>query len=70
MPLIIGRDDTVGGPRKIHRLAAAYRRRSGLTDVTTLIYPDIRHEVFNDVTRDEVIADLIAWIDRHLPPSG
>ncbi|GAA4071210.1 monoacylglycerol lipase [Microbacterium laevaniformans] len=68
--LMIGRDDTVGGPRSIHRLAAAYRRRSGLTDVTTLIYPDIRHEVFNDVTRDEVIADLIAWIDRHLPPSG
>ncbi|EPD84696.1 MULTISPECIES: alpha/beta fold hydrolase [unclassified Microbacterium] len=64
--LMIGRDDTVGGPRSIHRLAEAYRRRSGLTDVTTLIYPDIRHEVFNDVTRDEVIADLIAWIDRHL----
>ncbi|ODT25362.1 alpha/beta fold hydrolase [Microbacterium sp. SCN 69-37] len=64
--LMIGRDDTVGGPRSIHRLAEAYRRRSGLTDVTTLIYPDIRHEVFNDVTREAVIADLIAWIDRHL----
>lgn len=68
--LMVGRDDTVGGPRSIHRLAEAYRRRSGLTDVTTLVYPDIRHEVFNDVTRDDVIADLITWIDRRLPRRG
>jgi len=65
--LMVGRDDTVGGPRSIHRLADAYRTRSALTDVTTLIYPDVRHEVFNDVTRDEVIADLLAWIDRRVP---
>lgn len=68
--LMVGRDDTVGGPRSIHRLAEAYRRRSGLTDVTTLVYPDIRHEVFNDVTRDQVIADLLAWIDRRVPRHG
>jgi len=65
--LMVGRDDTVGGPRSIHRLADAYRTRSGLSDVTTLIYPDVRHEVFNDVTRDDVIADLLAWIDRRFP---
>jgi len=65
--LMVGRDDTVGGPRSIHRLADAYRTRSRLSDVTTLVYPDIRHEVFNDVTRDDVIADLIAWLDRRFP---
>lgn len=68
--LMVGRDDTVGGPRSIHRLAQAYRTRSGLTDITTLVYPGIRHEVFNDVTRDEVIADLVAWLDRRIPARG
>src|SRR5690606_23035415 len=33
--LLVGRDDTVGGPRSVHRLAAAYRRRARFTDVTT-----------------------------------
>lgn len=68
--LMVGRDDTVGGPRSIHRLAEAYRTRSGLSDITTLVYPGIRHEVFNDVTRDEVIADLVAWVDRRIPARG
>ncbi|MFT4135656.1 alpha/beta fold hydrolase [Microbacterium sp.] len=65
--LLVGRDDTVGGPRSVHRLAAAYRERSGLTDVTTLVYPDARHEIFNDVVQDEVRADLVAWLDARFP---
>lgn len=65
--LMVGRDDTVGGPRSVHRLADAYRSRSGLTDVTTLVYPDARHEIFNDVSQDEARADLLAWIDARFP---
>lgn len=65
--LMVGRDDTVGGPRSVHRLADAYRRRSGLTDVTTLVYPGVRHEIFNDVTQADVRADLLAWLDRRFP---
>lgn len=65
--IAVGRDDTLGGPRSAHRLADAYRTRSGLTDVTTLVYPDVRHEIFNDVSRDEVIADLLAWLGARFP---
>ncbi|MFT4220161.1 MAG: alpha/beta hydrolase [Microbacterium sp.] len=65
--LLVGRDDTVGGPRSVHRLAAAYRSRSGLTDVTTLVYPDARHEVFNEVVQHEVRADVLAWLDARFP---
>ncbi len=61
--LMVGRDDTVGGPRSVHRLAEAYRTRSGLTDVTTLVYPDARHEIFNEVRQADVRADLLAWLD-------
>ncbi|MFD0789658.1 alpha/beta hydrolase [Microbacterium insulae] len=68
--LMVGRDDTVGGPRSVHRLADAYRTRSKLTDVTTLVYPDVRHEIFNDVSQAEVRADVLAWLDRRFPSRG
>lgn len=65
--LMVGRDDPVGGPRSVHRLAEAYRKRSGLTDVTTYVYPDIRHEIFNEVGQEKVRADLLAWLEARLP---
>lgn len=67
MLLLVGRDDPVGGPHSVHKLADEYRSRSGLTDVTTLVYPDARHEIFNEVQQDEVRADLLAWLDKHIP---
>ena len=65
--LLVGRDDPVGGPRSVHKLADEYRNRSGLTDVTTLVYPDARHEIFNELQQDEVRADVLAWLDAHIP---
>ena len=70
MLLMVGRDDTVGGPRSVHRLAAAYRERSGLADVTTLVYPDARHEIFNETVQAEVRADLLAWLNARFPARG
>jgi len=65
--LMVGRDDPVGGPKSVHRLADAYRTRSGLTDVTTLVYPDARHEIFNEVAQQQVRGDLLAWLDTRIP---
>lgn len=65
--LLVGRDDIVGGPKSVHRLADAYRSRSKLTDVTTLVYPGARHEIFNEVVQADVRADLLAWLDARFP---
>ena len=65
--LMVGRDDTVGGPRSVHLLADAYRNRSGFTDVTTLVYPGARHEIFAEAQQAEVRADLAAWLDARFP---
>lgn len=67
MLLMVGRDDPVGGPHSVHKLADEYRSRSGLTDVTTLVYPDARHEIFNELQQQEARADLLAWLDKHIP---
>lgn len=65
--LMVGQDDTVGGPRSVHKLADAYRTRSKLTDVTTLVYPGARHEIFNETMQADVRADLLAWLDARFP---
>ena len=39
---------------------------AGLTDVTLRTYPQARHEIFNETNRDEVVADLITWLDGKL----
>lgn len=66
LPLLImvGRDDTVGGAVSAHKLAHAYRTRAALTDVTTLIYPDMRHEIFNETGQADVRGDLLAWLGQ------
>ena len=66
MLLQAGGDDTLGGERSVQRLARAYRERSGVRDVTVHIYPDARHEVYNETNRDEVVTDLVAWIGGHV----
>lgn len=33
--------------------------------VTLKVYPDGRHEMFNEINRDEVLEDLRAWIEQH-----
>ena len=60
--LMVGSDDSLGGPRGAEKLASAYRAR-GVTDVTCRVYPGARHEVFNETNRDEVISDLVDWLD-------
>ena len=68
LPLLIqvGSDDTLGGGRSAHRLARAYRRRAGLTDVTVRVYDGARHEVYNETNRGEVIGETVAWIEQHV----
>jgi alpha-beta hydrolase superfamily lysophospholipase len=35
-----------------------------LTDVTVRIYPGARHEILNETNRDDVIGEVVEWIDR------
>jgi len=67
LPVLIlnGSDDVVGGEQGGRRLADAYAA-AGLDDVTLIVYPGGRHEVFNEINRAEVTADLVSWLDAHL----
>jgi alpha-beta hydrolase superfamily lysophospholipase len=70
MLIQIGSEDSLGGEKSVHKLADAYRHRSGLSDVEVIVYPGARHEVFNETNQDAVRADLIAWLDARIPASA
>lgn len=60
--VVAGDQDPVGeATRGVQRLLDAYED-VGLTAVTHRVYPG-RHELVNEVNRDEVIADLVAWLE-------
>ena len=65
--LLVGRDDTVGGPRSVHKLADVYRTRSGLTDITTLVYPGRAPRDLQRGLQADVRADVLAWLDKRMP---
>lgn len=70
MLILNGAADPVGGEAGGTRLAAAYQA-AGLRDVTLVVYPGARHELFNETNRDQVTTDLIRWLDsRILPLAG
>ena len=64
--IMVGDDDPLGGEASAKKLADAYLRRGGLTDVELVVYAGARHEVFNETNQAEVRADLIAWLDDRL----
>ncbi|RLP79405.1 alpha/beta hydrolase [Mycetocola lacteus] len=72
IPMLIqgGSADSLGGERGLTKLDAAYRNRAKLSDVTLHVYPDARHEIYNELNREEIIADLVRWLDAHVPVAG
>lgn len=48
--------------RNRHRDLAEHYRSIGVQDVTFRSYPGARHELFNELERDEVRADVLAWL--------
>jgi alpha-beta hydrolase superfamily lysophospholipase len=39
--------------------------RSGLTDVTLKLYHEGRHEILNEINREEVYLDLVGWLNKN-----
>lgn len=61
-----GDRDPVGAMGKGVEKVAGLFRDAGCTDVTVKLYPGGRHEMFNETNKDEVLADLLAWLESKL----
>jgi alpha-beta hydrolase superfamily lysophospholipase len=64
--LLSGHRDPVGGAEAAQVTALADLLRARGLPVEQHVYPDARHEVFNETNRDEVTGDLLTWLDRRV----
>ena len=59
---VAGDKDPVGENGKgVKKLAALYRK-VGVQDITMKLCPGARHEVLNEVNREEVFEDILRWL--------
>lgn len=63
---VSGGDDPVGSYGKGVLHAAEAFRKSGVQHVTCKIYPLGRHEILNEINREEIYQDISSWISRAL----
>jgi alpha-beta hydrolase superfamily lysophospholipase len=64
--IAVGEADPVNGGLALLTPLTDRYAAAGLTDVTVRTYPGARHEVLNETNRDQIIGELISWIDRVL----
>ena len=61
-----GDRDPVGGQGKgVHHVVDMFRA-AGCRDVEVKLYPGGRHEMFNEINRQEVLDDLLNWLENHV----
>jgi len=67
LPLLItsGDRDPVGGDGQLVEVLGQRYQGAGITDLTVRLYPEARHEIFNETNRDEITADIVSWLDAH-----
>ena len=67
---IAGGDDPVGNYGKGVRQSADAFRKAGMADVSVHIYPLCRHEILNEINREEVYGDILQWLSSHMKKSS
>lgn len=67
LPILVmgGECDPVSEGKRLTSLADALRD-AGCQHLQLTVYPQARHEVFNETNRDAVTADVLAWLDQAL----
>lgn len=64
--IIAGQEDPVGQyGKKVEQLYDIYKDL-GLSDLNIKLYKDGRHELLNELNREEVLEDILTWINSHL----
>lgn len=61
-----GSKDPVGMNGKGVRKLVRNYQRLGIKDLTYKLYQDGRHEMLNEINRDEVTADLVNWLEQQM----
>ena len=63
---IAGGEDPVGSYGKGVEQAASNFRKAGMVNVACKIYPECRHEILNELNRQEVYEDVAKWLEGYV----
>lgn len=63
---VSGEDDPIGDFGKGVRNTAEQMKADGFSDVTVKLYPEMRHEILNEVVKEEVRQDIVEWVNRRV----
>ena len=68
LPILVvsGAKDPVGEFGKGPGMVADAYKKTGIQDVTLKLYPDDRHEILNELDKETVDQDLLAWIEARM----
>lgn len=58
-------DPVSNGSKTLKGLFRLYQRR-GIQDITVKIYEQARHEILNEINKEEVTADILHWISERV----
>ncbi len=63
---IAGTEDPVGPYGKGVEKAAAAFTKAGMSNVSLKLYPDCRHEILNELNKQEVYDDICTWLSAYI----
>jgi len=61
-----GDQDPAGGFTKQVIKTVNQYKKAGIKDLTLKFYPGGRHEILNEINKDEVYRDILVWMEAHL----
>ena len=64
LPILVvsGQADPLSGDGQLVQLLGQRYRDAGVSDVTVQVYPEARHEIFNETNRDAITTDVVDWL--------
>lgn len=68
LPLLFlaGGMDPVGNYGKAVNEVCCEYKKEGINDVKMKLYPDDRHEILNELDKEQVYSDILEWLEKHL----
>lgn len=68
LPILItsGGTDPVGNFGKGVTSVYEQYRKLGINDLSIKLYPEARHEILNEINKEEVYEDILHWLEKHI----
>jgi alpha-beta hydrolase superfamily lysophospholipase len=68
LPVLVvsGDQDPAGGFTQAVNLLVDRYKAKGMSEITLKFYPGARHEILNETNRDEVMQDIVDWMDAQV----